>query len=124
MQAVLPPAEVSENTLLPNLAGQPLDGGPRMMLLAGVDDRLWAKFLQYPTHPSELPRGHGDGKRLSRYFGLNAERAPLLVPVVHDEIAYDPGTEISDRSDFCATVFQPFDAPHSRTASLVAHQPG
>jgi hypothetical protein len=38
--AVLPPAQVGEDVFLPNLAGQPLDGGASMLLLARVDDRL------------------------------------------------------------------------------------
>src|ERR1035438_9602765 len=124
VRAVLPPAEVSENPFLPNLAGQPLNSGTRMLLLARVDDGLRAESLQHPTHPGELHRGHGEGQRLSRHFGLQAELAPLLVPIVHDEIAYDAGTEIGEGSDFGTALFGPFDAHHSRAALLVARKPG
>jgi hypothetical protein len=121
---VLAPPQVSENPFLPYLAGQPLDGGTSLLLLTRVDDRLRAESLQHPAHRGELYCSHRKGQGLSRYFGLQAELAPLSVPLVHDQIAYDPGMEIGDRSDSGTTVFQSFDAHHARAASLVTHPPG
>ncbi len=40
LRAVLPPAEVSEDALLPDGAGEPLDGRTSMLVLPRINDRL------------------------------------------------------------------------------------
>jgi hypothetical protein len=43
--AMLPPTEMRANAFLSDGARQLLDSRSRMLLLAGVDDRLWSQFL-------------------------------------------------------------------------------
>lgn len=114
MRSVLAPAVVRENPLLGNRAGQALDGGPCMLLLTWVEDRLRAKFLRCPAHPGKLRRRYRKGQDLSGYFGLQEELAPLLVPLVQDLRSAVLVQSVRCCARICAMCRAPFAAWNGR----------
>jgi len=54
LRALPPPAEVSENALLPDGARERLDGGASMLVLARINNRLWSQSVQDPVHSPKL----------------------------------------------------------------------
>jgi hypothetical protein len=74
-------------------------------LLAWVDDRLRSEFVQHPTHPAELRRGQGEGNSDASQLGFHTEMAPLLLAIVQENVAHDPGVEVRERRGFNVAVF-------------------
>ena len=92
-----------------------------MLLLARIDDRLRSELVQHPAHPAELRRRHSEGNLVSAQLGFQAEVAIVILAIIQDEIAHNPGVEVRYRSTFCEAVFALLHADHGGAPLLVAH---
>jgi hypothetical protein len=112
---------VSEDSFLLDWPGQGLDGGPRVLLLARINNCLRSELTQHPVHPAEFRRWHNESNLLSCQFGFDTEIAPMLGIVVANDVPHNTGTKIGKRDEPRTTVAQLLPPDHLRAPLLVSH---
>jgi hypothetical protein len=124
MVCLLPPAQVCEEVFLPDRARQALDGSTRMLVLAGIDDRLRAQVPQHPAHPCEFVGRYHKSHPVSRHFGFQAELATLLWAIVPNDIPHNSRTEIRDAGGLHTAILEWFSVDHLGPQLLVESSRG
>jgi hypothetical protein len=100
---VLSPPQMTKTMLLVDGAGQILDGGACMLLLAGVNDRPGAESLQHPPHRAEIRGRYLHYLLLLPNFCLDYETAVLLNAIIPNTVGYDLSAETGYRNEAPAT---------------------
>jgi hypothetical protein len=121
---VLSPSEMCENVFLPDLAGERLYGGARMLLLARIDDGLRAQLVQQPAHPTKLRGWNYEGEHPSGDFRFDTKFTSLAGVVLQHDVPHNSGDEVSHGSELHTAVVQVFPSHHSGPSFLVLHRAG
>jgi hypothetical protein len=89
----LSPAQVRKDPFLTDLAGEALNRGTGMLVLAWVDDRSWSKLIQYPIHSLELSRGNTERELDLSDYSFNGKFTAFLLAIIVHEVAYKRRSE-------------------------------